>query len=617
MCGIAGIYCLNGDVRQFPLEEMKNSMQHRGPDSSGVWIDETSSISLIHTRLSILDLSSSGHQPMIMPEIPLSITFNGEIYNHNQLRDDLRKKGHKFISSSDTEVVLAAYAQWGDECVDRLIGMFAFCIYDEKRKTIFVARDPVGEKPLYYFYNDNIFCFASELNCLLNIACINKKISYDDLDNYLAYGYSRSDYSMIEGVKKLKPGHVLSVSEKSIKPVLRKYWKPPTYNGNSRINKEELLDILHDKLVKSVTRQLSADVPVGVLLSGGLDSSMVAAIAASSSNKPIKTFNISFAGHGEHDEAQFARLVSDYYSTDHTEIVAEKISSEFVYEVGQKMDEPIADHAIIPSYLLSKEIKEHVTVALGGDGGDELFAGYPHYQLMDKQLRIRKYLPSGIRCFLSSCSRRLPLGKAGRNHLIGVHDSIDNAVSHVNMYFDESNRIALTSAFSPNQKPESYKNQISSLHNTVLQKVAHTDFHTTLPSAFLVKLDRVSMMNSLELRSPFLDKELVEFVFESVPDIYKQHGNRSKILLKELGKSVLPETLELNRKQGLTMPVRTWFQSDWGDYAKSVLLDNGSIWRGQFIERLFELQKRGYDNSSRLLALTFFEIWRKGIGATP
>lgn len=617
MCGIVGQLFQKGRCDPETLRAMKDSMAHRGPDDAGEWYSADFRVGMAHRRLSIIDLSPAGHQPMLDENGRFCIVFNGEIYNFKELRHELEGKGHMFKSESDTEVILASYREWGTECIQRFKGMFAFGLYDSDHQRLFLARDRAGEKPLYYWHSNGKFVFASELKAMMADPAFPRILDRQALDHYFAYGYVPGNMCILKGVKKLEAGHALKYDFEKDEIHIWCYWRLPE---QSVVNKGDVDDFsceLEELLKDSVKRQLVADVPVGIMLSGGLDSSLITAMAVAMSPLRIRTFNVSFRGHDGFDESEHARLIAGFFGTQHEELVAEPAYVALLPEIARQFDEPIADHAIVPTYLLSCEIRKHVNVALSGDGGDELFGGYSHYNWILKQKNLRRYVPNSLRrCIVRVASNYLPIGMHGRNHMIGLSDDYRNSISHINLYFDHLSRKRL---YSPDIRhdnihvtPEIYRSSLPDPTHSLLRQGMEVDFRTTLTDGYLVKVDRASMLASLEVRAPLLDYRIIEFAYGRLPDHLKVTKNARKILLRHLAKRLLPKEYDVTRKQGFTMPLHAWFKGDWGAYMESILLNsNSSLFNKSFINELFALQKKGYSNTNRIFALTMFELWRR------
>jgi len=411
MCGIVGICGFKGNLNRSWLGYGCETLKHRGPDYAQEWWSKDGRIGLGHRRLSVIDLSPLGHQPMHLNEYGLSIVFNGEIYNCLSLREELTGMGFSFRSLTDTEVLLAAYAAWGEDCLLRLNGMFAFALYDATRQKLFLARDRAGEKPLFYILKNGVLQFASELKAILSNPNNPRNIDPKSLDSYLAMGYVPGEDCILQGYKKLPPAHALRFDLSNGQSKVWRYWKlPDAPKEDEDIDEVDLLDELEFLMENAVRGQMIADVPVGVLLSGGVDSSLVTAMAVRVSSQ-VQTFTIGFPGHDNLDETEHARLIARHFGTHHTELMAEDVTADLLPLLAHQFDEPMVDSSMIPTYLVSKLVRQHCKVALGGDGGDELFGGYGHYsrlQLMQKKLGR---LPLSLRRGLAFAAEKyLPIG---------------------------------------------------------------------------------------------------------------------------------------------------------------------------------------------------------------
>jgi asparagine synthase (glutamine-hydrolysing) len=617
MCGIVGI-CGNSPIQDDELlVSMRDTLRHRGPDDAGSWKSPDNAILLGHRRLSIIDLSPAGHQPMSDAWGRYTIVFNGEIYNFRELRDELASSGHSFRTQSDTEVILEAYRRWGERCLERLNGMFAFALYDADRDILFAARDRAGEKPLFYWHYGNTLVFASELKALMQHPELPRKLDLEAMNFYLTYGYVPWDMCILQGVRKLPQGHALLFERQTNRMTTWGYWSLPKPQSIERLDTRDLVHELKELLTDAVRRQLVADVPVGILLSGGIDSSLITAIASQVSSKPVKTFTISFPGHAGYNEEPYARVVADHFGTDHTVLPAESASIALLSELARQYDEPLADSSMIPTYLVSSLIRQHATVAIGGDGGDELFGGYPHYSWLLRQDMARRYVPAWLRSRVSHCAEQyLPIGFRGRNYLMGVERGMQNSFSFVNQFFDHRTRRKLflsLVALSPDAlvRPERFKAEMELPGKTVVQRATAADFMTYLADDLLVKVDRASMLVSLEVRAPFLDHRVIEFAFSKVHDSLRVNGGKRKILSRLLAQDFLPKTLDLTRKQGFTIPLPKWLEGEWGTYMKSILLDSEAWADRKIVTKLFAGQASGFANTQRLFALTMLELWRR------
>lgn len=616
MCGIVGVASMNAVPAREILLRMRDAVHHRGPDDSGVWWSADGRVGLAHRRLAIIDLSPTGRQPMISHDGDICLVLNGEIYNYTDLRKELEKTGHRFKGESDTEVLLAAYAVSGIDIVSKLNGMFAFAVYDRRIGKLFVARDRAGEKPLFYRHDANSFSFASELKSLLVDPSFPREIDPEALEFYLAYGYVTGSRCILRGFRKLLPGHFLEYDLPSGKLCERRYWDLPTPLRGAPSDPEELLDEMGGLLRDAVRRQLVADVPVGILLSGGIDSGLVTAMAAMVSSKPVRTFTVGLPGHAAFDERSKARAIASHFGTRHEELIAAPACSDMLPLLARQFDEPIADSSMLPTYLVSKLIRTHATVAIGGDGGDELFGGYPHYAWIMRQDTLRRVVPSALRSVVArGASAILPIGFRGRNYLIGASGALSRALSHVNVYFDApARRRLLGRGFmaTNGSAPESHKESLYDARLSPVQNATRIDFRTFMVDDILVKVDRASMLNSLEVRAPWLDYRLIEFAFGQVPDALRVGSGGLKILPKLLAKRLFPPDFDLEQKKGFSIPIDDWMRGDWNDLAKSVLESApAGLFRQPEISRLVEMHMRGYKNGHRLFALVMFELWRR------
>lgn len=618
MCGLVGLASVSPVEGRSWLSLGQDNLAHRGPDDSGeLWSDDWR-VGLAHQRLSVVDISPAGHQPMQDEHRGLSIVFNGEIYNFRELRAELQHSGYVFRSSSDTEVLLAAYDCWGVDCLTRLNGMFALALFDARRQTIFLARDRAGEKPLFYHLSNGTLRFASELKALMADPELPRRIDPVALDCYLAMGYIPGGNCILAGYNKLPPAHALSFDLQSGTSNIWRYWKvPEAPEGDA--DETGLLDELEALLEESVRRQLVADVPVGVLLSGGVDSSLITAMAVRASSR-VKTFTIGFPGHGSTDETNHARLIARHFNTEHTELVAEPITSDLIPRLARQFDEPMVDSSMIPTFLVSQMVREHCTVALGGDGGDELFGGYSHY---DRLLWISQNLgrlPQPLRRAVSAAAERfLPVGMKGRNWLQGLGADFEKGgLPLIASYFDIALRNKLIGRrLVGDLTAESIRCERIPADSDLLQRATRMDFSNYLVEDILVKVDRASMLNSLEFRAPFLDYRLIEFAFGQVPSALKANPTNKKILLKRLTARLLPAEFDRQRKQGFSIPIAEWLrQGPFRDFFHEVLLDPGCIFNRDSVLALFHGQDRGRDNGERLFGLVLFELWRREYGVS-
>ena len=617
MCGFVGVF---NPKKLTTSEELWISqglslIKHRGPDDSGQWTGMNHCVSLGHQRLAVIDLTNGGHQPMHSQDQKLHLVFNGEIYNYIDLKEELESNGFVFFTNSDTEVLLNAYLAWGDECVNHLNGQFAFGIMDENKEQLFLARDRAGEKPMYFaqLVSGSII-FGSELKTLAHHPETNSEIDLENLREFLTRGQLRGERSILKGVQKLLPAHTAIFNLKTNQVKVSQYWKPRQVELHpSTDNLKQLSKNLEVLLTQAIKRQFVSDVPVGVLLSGGLDSSIVTAIA-SKSQGPIQTFTAVFSESRELNEAVHAKLVADHFDTIHHEVEILIPPLEVLEFLGSNFDEPIFDPSVIPTYLLSKEIKKFCTVALGGDGADELFGGYKHYSRALQTLEIQSFLPIGLRKVLSLVGSRLvPLGKPGHarfRQLIKDHYPFDPQEERMFELDTADSILGIScerrSTMIPNRKH-------FSLESDLVATLCNDDFYNYLPNDILVKIDRCSMLSSLEMRSPFLDMDVMNFALRLVPGNLKATKNKRKILLNDLGRQILPEEFDFERKLGFIPPTTKWgLTHEWQEFMKSYLLsEKQNVFEKSILKEYFTDLGNQPLLVDRLLMLTLFEIWRQ------
>lgn len=613
MCGIVGKAMVRGGVDPHALIRMRDTLRHRGPDDAGIWVNDDRTAGLGHRRLSIIDLTEAGHQPMASKCGRFQIVFNGEIYNYRELREQLAGKGRAFRTATDTEVLLAAFAEWGEACVEFLTGMFAFAIYDTERQTLFIARDRAGEKPLFFSHRNGVFVFASELKALLADPGQPRRIDLEALDQYMAFGYVAGGRCLLAGARKLPPGHALAYDIRGDELRSWRYWSLPEPCNETGGDIDAIADELDHLLGDAVKRQLVADVPIGILLSGGLDSSLVTALAARHSAAPVRTFTIVFPEYRNYDEGPFARIVAKHFGAEHTELTAEPATVDLLGMLARQYDEPIADSSMVPTYLVSRLIRQHCTVALGGDGGDELFGGYMLYSIIQAHQRLRAWIPGPMRSLIASLSTRLPVGVRGRTYGISLPASPVEAVAKTGIYLDVASRERLVPALqSLDRRAEQHRFDAASRGGTIVQQLTLADFHSYLPDDILVKVDRASMLASLEVRAPFLDHRVIELAYGRVPDRYRTTLTERKVLLRHLGRRLLPPALNLTRKQGFSIPLSAWFKGSWGTRMSEILSEaTPGLFEQKAVNDLVSLQRKGLSNSARLYALTMLELWRR------
>lgn len=616
MCGIVGMVNLRTGIDAGELQRRRDLISYRGPDDSGHWLSGDGQVGLAHRRLSIVDLSDHGHQPMHADGSKLCMIFNGEVYNYEELREELVKLGHCFHGHGDSEVVLAAYAEWGESCLERFNGMFALAIYDARSHpaTIFLARDRAGKKPLYYSHSDETFDFGSELKTLAS----TDRLNLTALNYYLSLGYIPASLSLAEGVHKLPPAHAARLDLSTMNLQVWRYWQLPE-NEPLEASGEELADAAEELLMDAVSLRLHCDVPSGVLLSGGLDSGLVAAVSAKVSLKPVPTFTISLPN-SSLNEAPLAQQVADYYGTDHHVLEMGEPSLAIVHEFAHLIDEPIADSSLIPSWVVARLTRQHVTVALGGDGGDELFGGYSDYPVSLSDQQGLGWIPASFFRFVGETVMRLPAGIRGRNRIASLRHGPLQQLVWGRPYFDVGlrKRILKTDALvtldDQIDAPERWLLSLFMQGNDPVDCMTRTHFGSILPDDFMVKVDRASMFNSLEMRAPFLDHRLVEFAFGSVPSKWKVEGGESRRIQRILAKRLLPPSFNSSRKQGFSIPLDNWLRSD----GCSIIRDYMAYLPDQIdkaeVERLIAGQMKGRANGSRLYALLMLAISSKNNG---
>ena len=558
MCGIAGVVYGAGVPRGVSAvaaaAAMASTLSHRGPDDSGAWGSDDGTVGLAHRRLSIIDLSPLGHNPMAGNDGRLWITFNGEIYNFLELRRELEAAGHRFRSHTDTEVILAAYSRWGLDCINRLVGMFAFAIWDEPRRRLWVVRDRLGKKPLYYAESRGTLRFASELKAIVADPAVPREIDPDAMRLYLRYGYVPSPHTIYAGVRKLPPAHFLLCENATVS--VGRYWDPVPYalDPTSMTDADAEAE-LTARLTTAVRQRMIADVPLGAFLSGGIDSSLIVALMQEQSAVPVKTFTIRFDD-PEFNEADHAAAVARHLRTDHyEETCGERQMLGVVDRLADMFDEPFADSSAVPTYLVSKIARGAVTVALSGDGGDELFLGYPRYRLQTHAAAALT-LPRGVRRAVALGADRLPTRRLRRIANVLRSDETD-PYAHFISWWPMEDIAAMTGQRAPDGP--AYAETLArsgGLHRQ--DRGALIDLVSYLPEDILTKVDRASMAVSLEVRAPFLDHRVVEFAL-GLPSSLKRR-RPTKWLLRRLLETRVPRALTDRPKGGFGVPLDGWFR---------------------------------------------------------
>ena len=611
MCGLLGIVDYKKSINASLFNEMLNSLKHRGPDDEGVEVFSLDSCSIFlgHRRLSIIDISSNGHQPMLYEH--LAIIYNGEVYNFKDIRQDLISEGYSFDSNSDTEVILKSYHFWGIDCVERFRGMFAFAIYDYEQQEIIIFRDRAGVKPLYYSQTDNALIFSSELKPLMKYPDFNKEIDFEAVSSYLQFGYIHAPKTVFKSVQKLLPGHYLKYDIGSKVLVKERYWNINDFYEN-QVARENIAEELEATIIEAFNLRMIADVPVGVFLSGGIDSSLVAAIVQKYSKIPINTFTIGFEDK-KYDESNYAKEIAEHLGTNHTELICNKEDAlAIITKLPKIFDEPFADSSAIPTVLVSELAKKQVSVVLSGDGGDELFCGYPSYVLMEKRFKLLSKVP--FRKTLRKISNIFPVPIFIQNKFNGKlynkvikfknmldHDDIVNTFKVANSVFskDEIKGLIREGYFFSKDIPATTSN---------LEKMMISDFKGYLPDDLMVKIDRSTMSASLEGREPLLDHKIIEFA-ASLPVSYK----KNKDILKSILGYYIPEELFLRKKQGFGIPINDWLREDLkylvDQYLGEELIKNYNVFDYGYISKLLEAFYAKKNDDNKVWVLLMFQMW--------
>jgi len=581
MCGITGFFRLSSEatVENSLLTAMNQAQFHRGPDEGGEYIDEH--VALGHRRLSIIDLSS-GKQPMISDCDNYILVFNGEIYNFPEVREELIAKGHHFNTHSDTEVILRAHIEWGEESIHRLRGMFAYVIWDKKQKSLYVTRDRLGIKPLFWAIIDNVFYFASELKSLKLLPNLDKTVEPKALEQYFAFGYVAEPYTIYKQVAKLSPGHTLSISVDSPTPKIKQYWDV-SYANQTDYDEQAYQEALIKEFKKSINSHMMAEVPLGSFLSGGVDSSAVVAMMSQDSKQPVKTCSIGFDV-ADYNETDFARMVAQKYKTDHQEKVVKSDDFDLLDELAGLYDEPYADSSAMPTYRVCQLAREKVTVCMSGDGADELLAGYRRYNLMMNEEKVRSKIPAGIRKAIFK-----PLGKlypkldwapqflrAKTTFQSLAMDTAEGYFHGVSILNDEQRRAlfspSVLSSLGDYSALEVFREHEANFDgNDPLSLIQYLDLKTYLVGDILTKVDRASMAHSLEVRVPFLDHEFVEWS-ATVPYKAKLKHGEGKYVLKKAMEDYLPHDVLYRNKMGFRVPLADWFRGPLKEKLRSALL---------------------------------------------
>lgn len=606
MCGILGFVTKNKCDLSTWLTSAIDSLKHRGPDDQGQWINKELNIGMGHTRLSIFDLSSSGRQPMSSFSERFIITFNGEIYNFIEIRKKLINLGIKFKSDTDTEVFVNAFEIWGEKCLSMFIGMFAAAIFDNKLKKLYLLRDIAGEKPLYFFKSEDVFLFSSELQALFKCPLVDKKISIFNLTHYFHYRVSPSSNTLIENIHKVNPGSILEINTDNLSLKSNYFYKLPDNSESINLDQQEQENELEKLLLSSVENQLRADVPVAVLLSGGVDSSLIASFAAQKLNK-VSTFTVSFPNNPQHDESAHAKKISNYLGTNHEVVNAQSPSIDLLQKLVSTYDDPIADSSMIPTFMISEVISKQFKVALGGDGADELFGGYHLYSRLPKILNLNKLTPNFVGELIKDICNFLPYGVKGINYLTLLSTDLYENPTAPRFSINKNNSYKLINKSFQNK----YQNRISNQNFSFISDLAmRYDFQNYLPGDILIKVDRASMAHGLEIRSPFLDRRVVDFAFGKLSLDAKVSGNQKKIILKNILKRRIPINFNYYRKQGFSVPMNKWLKK--GSAFRSFFYDiltNPKILHKKEVNKYLKAQNMGLQNGENIFMLAMFEHW--------
>ena len=619
MCGIAGVVSATreSDITEALVRHMCDQIVYRGPDDEGILVQDGAGLGM--RRLSIIDLSG-GHQPVFNEDRSAWVVFNGEIYNFPELRPELEKRGHRFYTKTDTEVIIHLYEEMGAECVQKLRGMFSLAIYDQPKRKLVLARDRLGKKPLHYALLKDKLYFGSEIKSILAVAPELAEVNAQGLLEYLYYGYIPDPITVFTGIQKLPPGHLLEFEKGKI--CIRQYWDLPQYNTHAPKSEEECLEELEGRLLEATRIRLISDVPLGAFLSGGTDSSTIVALMAHASSGPVKTFSIGFTK-ADFNEAEYARMVARKFGTDHHEMILEPDVVETVEHLTSSLEEPFGDSSMLPTYYVSQMARQHVTVALSGDGGDEIFAGYDRYRIHSSR-RFFEYIPKWARKFYrDQVFPRLPNGMQGRGFSYNVtlpwRERYVDGLSFVPAFerdaplLSDDFRQILRRCDDPQNALLRYFANAPA--RDPVSELLYVDTKTYMPADILTKVDRMSMLNSLEVRVPILDHQFVEWV-TGLPPQWKLRGSTQKYILRKLAERVGVPREALNRpKQGFALPLVHWMRNELKDVLM-ILLEPRTLQRGYFeadgIRKLMnDHLYGGRVLTGRIWRLLMFELWHR------
>lgn len=619
MCGIAGVVSATreSDISEALVHHMCEQIVYRGPDDEGLHVADGAGLGM--RRLSIIDLSG-GHQPVFNEDRSAWIVFNGEIYNFLELRPELEKRGHRFLTKSDTEVIIHLYEEMGADCVQKLRGMFALAIYDRKKRKLVLARDRMGKKPLHYALVKDKLYFASEIKSILAVAPELAEVNAQGLLEYLYYGYVPDPITAFTGIQKLPGGHLLEFEDGKVS--VRQYWDLPQYNTHVPKSEEECLKELESRLLEATRIRLISDVPLGAFLSGGTDSSTVVALMAKASSGPVKTFSIGFTK-DDFNEAQYARMVAQKFGTDHHEMILEPNVVETVEHLTSSLEEPFGDSSMLPTYYVSQMARKHVTVALSGDGGDEIFAGYDRYRIHSSR-RFFEYIPKWARkLYRDQIFPRLPNKMQGRGFSYNVtlpwQERYVDGLSFLPAF--ERDAPMLTDDFRQIlRRGEDPSNALLRYFTKApardpVSELLYVDTKTYMVGDILTKVDRMSMLNSLEVRVPMLDHVFIEWV-TGLPPEWKLRGNTQKYILRKLAERVgVPREALYRPKQGFGLPLVHWMRNELKE-TLMILLEPRTLQRGYFeAEGVRKLMNDhlygGKVLTGRIWRLLMFELWHR------
>ncbi len=633
MCGICGKLDFSGvKVNEGLVRRMTTLMEHRGPDDLGVYLNhpEKASCGLGHRRLSIIDLTEAGRQPMCNEDRSLWMVFNGEIYNFDALRKELKARGHRFVSRTDCEAILHLFEEEGAAAIDRLVGMFALAIWSETSRTLLLARDPVGIKPLVYYADAKRFVFASELKSLLADPAVPKEIDPEALDLYLSLNYIPAPWTIFRNIRKVRPGHLLTVHEGTVTE--SRYWDVAATPSSPSTHKpgdfEQTTAGLFNALDDAVKSQMVADVPLGAFLSGGIDSSVVVGLMARHASKPVKTYTIGYTDMPMFDETAYARQVAAFHQTEHHEIMLDsRAILGSVPDVLASLDEPFGDSSAVPTYVVSRETARDVSVALSGDGGDELFAGYRMYRgeiWHRRYRRIPRFLRENL---IEPAILALPNARDNpaterfrrmQKFIRGSKDSLPARFMAWNEIFPAATKEALlaeTFRAETAPAPPLFVTALSALDTDPINRMLYADFKISLPSDMLWKVDMMSMRHSLEVRVPLLDPRVVELAFR-IGGGWKLRNGRGKYIFIETFKEILPKSLHNRPKWGFEMPISRWLKTDIHHLITTYLsrekIEKQGIFRYPAVESLVSnLMQNRTDTSWQLWNLIAFQAWHE------